>query len=184
MADIRTARPDDLDGVFDLLSTRSRAAFGISEIVRDHVSEALSRTNGTDRWVALERPRIVGYASLDSSQDLVHAAVDPGVADALLAQAETRARERRFDHVAVTAVPEDRPLSSLVERHQFAHDRDVLRMWRSLDEAVPVRTGRPVFRFVVRGLGRRARARAARSELRRVGHVVRCACHTMSGSRS
>src|SRR4249919_1638004 len=124
VADIRTARPDDLEGIFDLLSTRSRAAFGISEIVRDHVAHALSRTNGTDRWVALDDAEIVGYAALDTSQDLVHAAVDPAVGDALLARAETRAAERGFGHIAVTAVAEDRPLSSLVQRHRFAHDRD------------------------------------------------------------
>ena len=76
-----------LDGIFDLLSTRSRAAFGISEILRDHVAHALNLTNGTDRWVALDEESVVGYAALDSSQDLVHAAVDPGVGDALLARA-------------------------------------------------------------------------------------------------
>ncbi len=137
VADIRTATPDDLDGIFDLLSTRSRAAFGISEILREHVAHALGRTNGTDRWVALDGAEIVGYAALDSSQDLVHAAVDPGVGDALLARADARAAERGFDHISVTAVPEDRPLSSLVERHRFVHERDILRMWRRLDGEVP-----------------------------------------------
>ncbi|MGZ4403839.1 MAG: hypothetical protein ACXVRI_13470, partial [Gaiellaceae bacterium] len=137
MADIRTAQPEDLDGIFDLLSTRSRAAFGISEILREHVAHALSRANGTDRWVAHDEAEIVGYAALDSSQDLVHAAVDPGVGDELLAQAEARAAERGFGHIAVTTVPEDLPLSSLVARHEFVHDRDVLRMWRALDGDLP-----------------------------------------------
>jgi mycothiol synthase len=137
VADIRTAEPDDLDGIFDLLSIRSRAAFGISEVLRDHVAQALNRANGTDRWVAIEGAEIVGYASLDSAQDLVHAATDDSTGDALLGRAEARARERGFDHLAVTAVPEDKPLTSLVTRHEFAHDRDVLRMWRRLDGAVP-----------------------------------------------
>jgi mycothiol synthase len=137
VADIRTAQPDDLDGIFDLLSTRSRAAFGISEILRDHVDQALNRANGTDRWVAVEGAEVVGYASLDSAQDLVHAATDESTGDALLDRAEARARERGFGHLAVTAVPEDEPLTSLVTRHAFAHDRDVLRMWRRLDGAVP-----------------------------------------------
>jgi mycothiol synthase len=137
VADIRTAQPADLDGIFDLLSTRSRAAFGISEILRDHVAHALNRTNGTDRWVALDDTEIVGYAALDSSQDLVHAAVDPAVGDALLARAEVRARERGFDHIAVTTVAEDKPLSSLVARHGFVRDRGVLRMWRTLDGELP-----------------------------------------------
>jgi len=137
VADIRTARPDDLDGIFELLSTRSRAAFGISEILREHVAHALGRTNGTDRWVALDDADVVGYAALDSAHDLVHAAADPGVGDALLARAEARAAERGFDHISVTAVPEDRPLSALVERHRFEHERDILRMWRSLDREPP-----------------------------------------------
>ena len=134
MADIRTARADDLDGIFDLLSTRSRATFGISEIEREHVAQALTRANGTDRWVALDDTSIVGYAALDSSQELVHAAADAETGDALLARAEARARERGFGQLAVTAVPEDRPLTSLVERHRFVHDRDILRMWRALDD--------------------------------------------------
>ena len=113
MADIRTARPDDLDGIFDLLSTRSRATFGISEVEREHVAEALVRANGTDRWVAADRRTIVGYAALDSSQELVHAAVDAETGDALLARAEARARERGFARLAVTTVPEDRALTSL-----------------------------------------------------------------------
>ncbi len=137
VADIRTAQPDDLDGIFELLSTRSRASFGISEIVREHVAQALARANGTDRWVALGGAEVVGYAALDSSQELVHAAVDPAVGDALLARAEARAAERGFAHVAVTTVAEDEPLSSLVQRHGFVHDRDVLRMWRRLDAAIP-----------------------------------------------
>ncbi len=138
VAEIRTAQPDDLDGVFELLSTRSRAAFGISEILREHVAHALGLTNGTDRWVATDDAGIVGYASLDSSQDLVHAATGSAVGDALLACAEARARERGFTHIAVTAVPEDEPLSALIERHRFEHERDILRMWRPLTGELPV----------------------------------------------
>ena len=137
VADIRTARPDDLDGIFDLLSTRSRAAFGISEIAREHVSDELGRVNGTDRWVALDGASVVGYAAIDSAQDLVHAAADDETGDALLARATARAVERGFGHIAVTAVPEDRPLTSLVERHRFVHNRDILRMWRTLDDDLP-----------------------------------------------
>jgi ribosomal protein S18 acetylase RimI-like enzyme len=96
------------------------------------VAHALNRRNGTDRWVALEAEEVVGYAALDSSQDLVHAAVDPAVGDELLARAETRSRERGFSHISITTVPEDRPLSELVERHGFVHDRDILRMWREV----------------------------------------------------
>jgi ribosomal protein S18 acetylase RimI-like enzyme len=135
--DIRTARPDDLNGVFELLSTRSRTAFGISEILREHVAHALDRTNGTDRWVATAGAEILGYAALDSSHDLVHAAADAAIGDALLARAEERARERGFARIFLTAVPEDRPLTALVERHGFEHERDILRMWRPLTEELP-----------------------------------------------
>jgi len=137
VAEIRTAQPEDVDGIFDLLSTRSRVAFGISEIVREHVAQALSRVSGTDRWVAVDDGGIAGYAALDSAQDLVHAAVEPDVGDALLGRAEARARERGFGHISVTTVPEDEPLSSLVARHRFVHDRDILRMWRTLDGVLP-----------------------------------------------
>ncbi len=137
VADIRTAKPEDLDGIFDLLSTRSRAAFGISEIVREHVEQALNRPNGTDRWVALDGAEIVGYAALASSHDLVHAAADPVVGDALFAHAEARAAERGFSNVSITTVPEDKPLSALVARHGLTHERDVLRMWRAIDGALP-----------------------------------------------
>ncbi len=137
VADIRTAQPNDLDGIYDLLSARSRAAFGISEILREHVEHALSLADGTDRWVALDGRDVVGYAALDSSQELVHAAADPTVGDAILARAETRARERGFGRIVVTAVQDDLPLSSLLTRHGFVHDRDTLRMWRRLDDDLP-----------------------------------------------
>ncbi len=137
MADIRTARADDLDGIFDLLSTHSRATFGISEVEREHVAHALARADGTDRWVAVDGTSTVGYAALDSSHELVHAAADAETGDALLARAEARARERGFGRLAVTTVPEDRALTSLVERHRFVHDRDILRMWRAIDEKPP-----------------------------------------------
>jgi ribosomal protein S18 acetylase RimI-like enzyme len=137
VAEIRTAEPHDLDGIFELLSARSRAAFGISEIFREHVAHALTRTDATDRWVATAGTGLVGYAALDSSQDLVHAAVESGVGDALLARAESRARERGFARIFLTAVPEDRPLTALVERHGFEHEHDILRMWRPLTEELP-----------------------------------------------
>src|SRR3954454_8988669 len=126
VADIRNADPDDLDGIFDLLSARSNAAFGTSEVLREHVADALGRRNGTDRWVALDGNTVVGYAALDSSQDLVHAAVDPLVGDELLAHAELRGRERGSSHISITPVPEDRPRSELVERNGFVRDRDIL----------------------------------------------------------
>jgi ribosomal protein S18 acetylase RimI-like enzyme len=79
----------------------------------------------------------VGYVALDESQSVVHAAVDPNVADALFARVEQQARIRGFDHLAVTAVPEDEPLYAAVQRTGYTHDRDILRMWRTLDGDLP-----------------------------------------------
>jgi mycothiol synthase len=133
---IRAARASDFDAVFELLEARSRAAFGVSELERRHVREAWARPS-TDRYVAEEAGRVVGYAELEETQDVVHAAADAAVGDALLARVEARARERGFDHVAVTAVPEDTPLDALVRRNGFTLERETLRMWRALDGDLP-----------------------------------------------
>lgn len=132
MPEIRHATLGDLDAVFDLLSARSRAAFGISQVERRFVEHDFT-IEGTDPFVAVENGAIVGYAGLNSAQDLVHAATEPAVGDLLLAHVEQRARERAFDSLAVVAAPEDTPLWQLVERSGFTHDCDVLRMWRVLD---------------------------------------------------
>jgi mycothiol synthase len=133
---IRTATWDDFDEVVELLSARSRAAFGVSQV---KASDVRSRWElpGYERWVAVDDDRIIGYAALDGTQDVLHAAADPNVGDALLEQLVERARERGFTHLSVTAVAEDVPLWSLVECNAFRHDRDVLRMWRSLDGDLP-----------------------------------------------
>jgi mycothiol synthase len=133
---VRAATWDDFDEVVDLLAARSRAAFGVSQVKAIDVRHRWELP-GYERWVASDRDRIVGYVALDGTQDVVHSATDSDVGDALLAQVAERAKERGFDHVSVIAVPEDAPLSSLVERHGFAHDRDVLRMWRELDGELP-----------------------------------------------
>ena len=133
VADIRNAQQDDLDAIFDSCRRGAEPRSGSPRSCASTSRHALTPANGTDRWVALDEEQIVGYAALDSSQDLVHAAVDPDVGDALLARAAARGAERGFTHLSITTVPEDRPLSALVERHGFVHDRDILRMWRVLD---------------------------------------------------
>ena len=135
MADIRIATADDARGVFDLLAARSRAAFGISELSWETFSDEFRR-EGTDRWVAGDGD-VTGYAHLGSEHGFVCAAVDDAVGDALLAAAEERARERGFDKLELTAVPEDAPLWSLAERSGFEHTHDVLRMWRFLNGELP-----------------------------------------------
>src|SRR4029079_2158282 len=52
----------------------------------------------------------------------------------LLERVEERARERDFTHLEATVVPQDVPFDALVRRHGFDHDRDILRMWRRLDD--------------------------------------------------
>ena len=134
MVEIRPSTAADFDPVFELLSARSRAAFGSSEIQRDQLRHSWGLA---ETWVADERGTIVGYAALTSAHELSHAAVDPAVGDALLARVEERARERGFEHLEVTIVPQDEPLTALAERNGFAHDRDILRMWRTLNGDLP-----------------------------------------------
>jgi ribosomal protein S18 acetylase RimI-like enzyme len=136
VAEIRVASVADVDAVFDLLTARSRAAFGISQVERAHVETELATPN-SDAWLALDDDGPVGFARLAPTQTLVLAARDPDVNDALLARAEAAGRARGYDHLIVYAVPEDEPLWALVERSAFVHDRDVLRMWRMLDGELP-----------------------------------------------
>jgi mycothiol synthase len=136
VAQIRDATLDDFDAVFELLDARSRAAFGVSQQDRKYLRQRWELMGG-GRWVAVEDGKIVGYAVLDETQELGHAAVDPGVGDALFAHAEQEARRRGFEHVSVTAVPEDKPLYAAVQRNHYTLDREILRMWRSLDGDLP-----------------------------------------------
>jgi ribosomal protein S18 acetylase RimI-like enzyme len=134
--EIRDATWDDFDEVFALLEARSRAAFGISQQRQEHLREAWTLPR-LGRWVAVEGDRIVGYVQLHETPDVAHAAVDADVGDALLAHVEQEARRRGFDHVSVTAVPEDKPLYDAVRRNGYALDREVLRMERALNGDLP-----------------------------------------------
>ncbi|MCW2963276.1 MAG: hypothetical protein JWO17_528 [Actinomycetia bacterium] len=136
MTDIREATGDDFEAVFELLDARSRAAFGISQQTREYLRQHWELpTSG--KWVAIENGAIVGYAELAEDQGFVHAATDPDAGDALIAHVENDARARGFAHVAVTAVPEDAPLYGAVQRNGYTLDREILRMWRPLDGALP-----------------------------------------------
>jgi mycothiol synthase len=133
---VRPATAADFDAVFELLDARSRAAFGVSELQRAHLRDAWARP-GTDRIVAEVDGAVVGYAELDEAHDVAHAARDPELGDALLARIEERARERGFDRIEVTVVPDDEPLYALVQRNGFTLDRETLRMWRPLNGDLP-----------------------------------------------
>ncbi len=130
---IRAATPADLDDVFELLTARSRAAFGTSELRRDQLAQAW-KLAGTDRLVARERG-LVGYAELDAAHDVQIAAIDPDVNDALLESISERASARGFSSLSAVVVPEDVPFHALVSRASFTHRGDVLRMWRTIDAA-------------------------------------------------
>jgi mycothiol synthase len=134
--DIRAATWEDFEAVFELLEARSRAAFGISQQDPKHLRQRWELPGG-GRWVAVEDGSIVGYAVLDESQEVGHAAAEPNVGDALFAHVEQEARHRGFDHVSVTAVPEDEPLYAALERNGYTLDREILRMWRILDGDLP-----------------------------------------------
>jgi mycothiol synthase len=136
VAGIRDASLDDFDAVFELLDARSRAAFGISQQDRKYLRQRWELPGGGD-WVAVRNGTIIGYAGLDESREIVHAAVDPQVGDALFAHVEHKARARGFDHLAVTAVPEDEPLYAAVRRNGYVLEREILRMSCSLNGDVP-----------------------------------------------
>src|SRR4051794_20399800 len=137
VVEIRDATWDDFDSVVELLDARSRAIFGISEVQADHVRQRWQLPGFERGWVADSDHALVGYASLDATQDATISTADAAVADVLLERVLARARERGFDHVAVTAVREDAPLWSLVERGGFELDREILRMWRPLNGDLP-----------------------------------------------
>jgi ribosomal protein S18 acetylase RimI-like enzyme len=136
VAEIRDSTPADFDAVFELIDTRSRAAFGVSEQKPEYLRQRWALP-GYDKWVAVDDGAIVGYAALDEDQEFVHTAADATVGDELLAHVERQARARGFGQLSATAVPEDVPLSAALQRHGYRLDREVLRMWRVLDDPLP-----------------------------------------------
>lgn len=136
MAEIRDATEDDFEAVVELVAARSRAAFGVSAEKPAYLRQRWD-LRSTDKWVVVANGSIVGYASLDEDQEFVHAARDPAVGDALIAHVEQQARRRGFPRLAVTAIPDDAPLYSAVQRNGYTLDREILRMWRMLDGDLP-----------------------------------------------
>ena len=133
--EIRAATVDDAEQVFELLDTRSRAAFGSSEVSRALVLGEIRRSVA-DRFVAVENGRVTGYAHVRPSHDVVVAAGEATTADALLARVEERARDHELGSIEVTVVAADEPLHALVQRAGFVHERVILRMWRLLEDEI------------------------------------------------
>ncbi len=134
--EIRDATAADFDAVFGLLDARSRAAFGISEEKPEYLRGRWALP-GYQRWVAVGDDVVIGYAGLDEDQEVIHAAVDPAVGDALLAEVERQARGRGFSQLAATAAPDDGPLAAVLRRNGYTLDREILRMWRRLAGVLP-----------------------------------------------
>ena len=128
---VRTATAADLDDVLALLTVRDRTVLGEVEVRRRYVEHELAQAK--DCVVAATDSGLAGYASLDAEQNVALAAVDPGTADELLEDIEGRARDRRVGHVTCVAVPEDIVLWQSLERSGFTRERDIVRMWRSLE---------------------------------------------------
>lgn len=140
VVEIRSARPDDLQAVFELLDARSRAAFGRSEQRVEYLKQRWSLPGfdlAADTRVAVVDAAVAGYAALGEDQQLELAALDPDVGDALFAALEERAQERGFEHIETTAVETDVPLFQLVQRNGFELDHEILRMWRVLEGELP-----------------------------------------------
>lgn len=128
MTEIREATWDDFDAV---------VALGGPEVQEAHVRQRWNLPGYDIGWVAVDGDRIVGHGALDGTQDAAILGTDPVAGDALVARVVDRARERGFPFVAITAEAADERLTALVERNGFTLDREILRMWRSLDSEVP-----------------------------------------------
>ena len=101
---------------------------------RKHVVLGEIRRSVDDRFVAEENGRVVGYAHVRPSRDVVVAAGDAAIGDALLACVEDRARARGHRRRSRRRWSQDEPFHALVQRRGFVHERVILRMWRMLDE--------------------------------------------------
>jgi mycothiol synthase len=129
MADIRDARPDDLDAVYDLLATAERAATGVAETTRSDLAQW---------WGSADVARYVsasgGYGAINAAGEVVVAGRD---ADEILAHLEHHARAGGLRHVTAIVTGGDAPFDALVRRAGYAARGEVLRMWRLLDGDLP-----------------------------------------------
>lgn len=130
----RAATWDDFGRVAELLAQQSRSATGVAvreEFVRADW-ELPSFEVGRDNWVTS-----AGYAAILPSGALTLAAAGDAEADALLARAVARGRERGLAKLELRRLPGDDAHARLLARHDFALRVDVLAMWRRLDAAEP-----------------------------------------------
>src|SRR5579862_8878175 len=138
--DARPAGWNDFDAVCALLSTRSRAVHGVSEVRPEHVRadwELPSFEVGRDNWVALEEDRLTGYAAVIPTCELELACVDAATGEALLALAVAGARALALDAIRIFVPGTDERLLALVDQYGFERETEILRMWKMLDGSDP-----------------------------------------------
>jgi ribosomal protein S18 acetylase RimI-like enzyme len=132
---VRGATWDDFGAAARLLAQQSSAAGGPEvrvEFVRADW-ELPSFEVGRDNWCAGDN----GYAAVSPNGGLTLAAVDRATADALLARAVERARERGLASLQLKRLRGDEAHEELLRRHPFALQTDLLKMVRPLDDALP-----------------------------------------------
>src|SRR5690348_16332796 len=113
---VRAATWDDFARVAELLAEKSRTATGVAvreEFVRAEW-ELPSFQVGRDNWVSP-----AGYAGVSPNGALTFAAADDTEADALLAHAVARGRERGLAKLELRPLPGDAVHARLLERHGF-----------------------------------------------------------------
>lgn len=134
---VRAATWDDLGGAVELIGVQNRAVLGLAGVWVDQVRagwESREFTVGLDNFVAEDGGRLVGYAAVRPGGELVLAAPDDAVSDALFARALGRARERGEVEIRVTVLSAESPPGRLVMRNSFRLEHETLLMRRPLGE--------------------------------------------------
>lgn len=131
---VRGATWDDFARVAELLAQQSRVATGVGvreEFVRADW-ELPSFEVGRDNWVGAG-----AYAAVSPNGALTIAAADDAGADAVLARAVARGRERGLSKLELRPLPGNAVHAGLLDRHGFALRVDVLAMWKRLGPVEP-----------------------------------------------
>jgi GNAT superfamily N-acetyltransferase len=123
-AEIREATSADLDAVVKL---------GLAEAEVDLLRWQWQRPDCDRGWVAVDRDKVVGHGVLDGTQAATVWSAEPDVRKALLARVMACAHERGLAQISVVTSPSDEALPGLLALNGFALDREILRMWCTLD---------------------------------------------------
>jgi ribosomal protein S18 acetylase RimI-like enzyme len=131
----RPAGWDDLAAVAELLASHRRAGSGIGPIHATQLRGEWERPGFAlrrDAFVAADRTAVIGYAAVSPSGELVLAAADDGIADALLDRVAERARESGHTALIAPVDSGEGAVARLVRRRPFELEREILVMWRPL----------------------------------------------------